>query len=381
MQAVILAGGRGTRLYPLTSLIAKPMVPLFGRPVMEHMIRRLERCGFRDIGVTLSHLAQDVVSYFGGGSRWGVHLQYSVEDAPLGTAGSVKLIQRSLADTFLVVCGDGVTDIDLRAAFRYHKRKRAKVTIILHRVPDPSPFGVVQTARDGRIVSFVEKPPSAAAVGNTVNTGMYIVEPEVLDLVPDGEMFDFARHLFPKLLVRGESFYGYRPRGYWCDVGNLGQYRDVHYDALSGRLNLEVPARQIAARGWMGPGVEIASSARLAEPFYIGEGARVGRDACVGMYSIVGERSVVEDGATVQASILWPSSQVGRNARVQGCIVGGGNVIDAGAALCDTAVIRDNGSASLRAAIGSAVSGLLGGAVNWFTWSDLVSVERRGQAA
>jgi mannose-1-phosphate guanylyltransferase/phosphomannomutase len=357
------------------------MVPLFGRPVMEHMIERLERCGFTDIGVTLSHLAKDVVTYFGGGSRWGVHLQYSIEDAPLGTAGSVKLIRRSLRDTFLVVCGDAVTDIDLRAAYRHHKRKGAKVTIILHRVADPSPFGVVQTERDGRVVSFVEKPMPGTAVGNTVNTGMYIVEPEVLDLVPDGEMFDFARHLFPKLLVRGEPFYGYRPRGYWCDVGNLGQYRTVHYDALSGHLNIDVPARQVAERGWMGPGVEIAPSARLAEPFYIGEGVRVGQEARVGMYSIVGERSVVEDGATVQASILWPSSQVGRNARVQGCIVGGGNAIDPGAALCDTAVIRDNGSLSLRAAIGSAVTGLVTGMTNWFTWSDLARTDRRRQAA
>jgi mannose-1-phosphate guanylyltransferase/phosphomannomutase len=266
--------------------------------------------------------------------------------------------------------------MDLGAAYDYHKRKRAKVTIILHEVADPTPFGVVQTGPDGRILSFIEKPNLGAALGNTVNTGMYIIEPEVLDLVPDGVLFDFARDLFPKLLVRQEPFYGYKPRGYWCDVGNLGQYREVHFDALAGRLNIEVGARQVAERGWLGTGVEIAGSARLAEPFYIGEEARVGQEARVGMYSIIGERSVVEDGATIQGSILWPSSQVGRNARVEGCIVGGGGLIGPGAALCDTAVVRENGSSSLRAAIGSAVSGLLGGAANWFTWSDLVRVDR-----
>ena len=168
LQAVILAGGKGTRLHPLTSGIPKPMVPLFGKPVMEHMIALLGRHGYADIGMTVSHLAMDVMKHFGGGSRWGVHLQYSIEDTPLGTAGGVKQIRSSLRDTFLVVCGDAVTDIDLRAAYEYHKRKKAKATIILHEVADPSPFGVVQTGSDGRILSFVEKPQPGTAVGKTV---------------------------------------------------------------------------------------------------------------------------------------------------------------------------------------------------------------------
>ncbi|MCS6950655.1 MAG: nucleotidyltransferase family protein, partial [bacterium] len=206
MQAVILAGGQGTRLRPLTAHTPKPMVPLFDRPVMEHALRLLRKHGIQQVFVTLSYRAREIIDYFGGGSRWGMRIHYSIEDEPMGTAGGVRRFASLLHDTFLVISGDAVTDFDLSEAVAFHRRKGAVATMLLYSVEDPTPFGIVETDSDGRVRQFLEKPSLNEVFTNTVNTGIYVLEPYALRLVPDDQPYDFSRNLFPRLLANNDPF-------------------------------------------------------------------------------------------------------------------------------------------------------------------------------
>ena len=233
MKAVIMAGGEGTRLRPLTCTLPKPMVPILNRPMMEHILNLLKRHGFRNVASTLWYL-NDVTAYFQDGPEFGVRMEYYIEREPLGTAGSVKNASAFLTDTFVVVSGDALTDIDLTKAVSYHKEKGSVATLVLTSVANPLSYGVVLTDGDGKIAQFLEKPTWSQVFSDTVNTGIYILEPEVLDLVRPGQKVDFSQ-MCSGTLERGAPMYGYVATGYWSDVGNLEVYRQAHRDCLDGK--------------------------------------------------------------------------------------------------------------------------------------------------
>src|SRR5215210_7026056 len=222
MKAVVMAGGKGTRLRPLTSDQPKPMIPIVNVPCMEHIVRLLERHGFTDIVVTLQFMPEEIQDYFGDGSDWGMNIRYSVEDAPAGTAGSIKLAEEYLkGERILVISGDALTDADLSRVVEFHEEKGAEATMVLKSVENPLDFGIVITEEDGRLSPFLEKPAWGQVFSDTVNTGIYVLEPSVLTEIPSEEEYDFAKELFPKLLEAGRPLYGYVAEDYWQDIGTL----------------------------------------------------------------------------------------------------------------------------------------------------------------
>jgi len=239
MKAVVMAGGSGARLRPLTINRPKPMVPLVNKPVIGHILDLLKRHGINEVVVTLQYMAESIQDYLGDGQSMDMNIRYSVEESPLGTAGSVKQAQEYLDETFIVISGDAVTDIDLGAVIAYHKAKQALATITLYHVPNPLEYGVVITDGEGRIQQFQEKPSWGEVISDTVNTGIYVLEPEVLNYFEPGVSFDFSKDLFPILLSRGDPMYGYVADGYWCDVGNINEYTRASNDVLEGRVRVE----------------------------------------------------------------------------------------------------------------------------------------------
>jgi len=245
MKAVVMAGGEGTRLRPLTCNRPKPMVPIVNRPVMEHIINLLKEQGIKEIFVTLYYLPQVIQDYFGDGSDFGVKIKYYIEETPLGTAGSVKQIEKELDDTFVIISGDALTDIDLSKAIDFHKKKESLATLVLTQVEEPLEYGVVVTEEDGKIKHFLEKPDWSEVFSDTVNTGIYVLEPECLQFFEHGINFDFSKDLFPLLLAKEYPLYGYLTSDYWCDVGNIEQYRQAHNDVLDGKVHINIPGRCI----------------------------------------------------------------------------------------------------------------------------------------
>ncbi|MBC9785744.1 nucleotidyltransferase family protein [Heliobacterium chlorum] len=236
MKAVIMAGGLGTRLRPLTDNMPKPMVPIHGRPAMEYAVMLLKCHGITDIAVTLCYQPKIIMNYFGDGSRFGVRFEYFVEKEPLGTAGSVKQAQDYLDESFLVISGDGITDIHLGKIIHFHQKKQALATMALTWVDNPTQFGIVVTDENGRICRFIEKPKPEQVFTNTINTGIYVLEPEIFTYMPEG-FFDFSKQLFPLLLDKDLPFYGVHSRGYWKDIGTIEQYNQVHIDINNGKLS------------------------------------------------------------------------------------------------------------------------------------------------
>ncbi|GAF25090.1 nucleoside-diphosphate-sugar pyrophosphorylase [Moorella thermoacetica Y72] len=321
MKAIIMAGGEGSRLRPLTCKRPKPLVPVANRPVMEYCVDLLRDLGIREVGVTLQYLPQLIEEYFGDGSDFGLHLHYFVEDKPLGTAGSVKNAAAILDETFVVVSGDALTDFDLRPAIARHKESGALATLVLTAVDNPLEYGVVITNPDGSIRSFLEKPSWGEVFSDRVNTGIYILEPEVLELIPEGRPFDFSKDLFPRLLKEKRPLYGVTLSGYWCDIGNLTQYRQAQEDILRGRVKVRVVGQDKGGGVVMGEGVEIAPGARIEGPVLIGGACHIATGAVVGPFTVLGPYTRVEEGATVRRSVLWDNVYTGEGANVRGAVV------------------------------------------------------------
>lgn len=324
MQAVIMAGGVGMRLRPLTANVPKPMVPLFDRPVMEHILNLLAKHGITDVIVTLSHLTGEIAEYFGDGSSLGVKIRYSIETDPYGTAGGVKLVQDMIDGTFVVISGDVVTDFDLTEALYKHRSASAIATIMLSDVDDPTQFGAVQCDPNGKVMRFLEKPKSSDVFGKTVSAGIYVLEPEVLSCIPYNWPFDFGRDLFPRMLNNGEPVYGFPIPGYWCDIGNVNHYRKVHFDALEGKLKIDLPAAHIGQGIWIGERVDLHSSVEISAPVFLGPGAIIRRGAILENHTVVGTEALINEGARISHSVIGSRSCVGRNAVVTNCITSGG---------------------------------------------------------
>jgi mannose-1-phosphate guanylyltransferase/phosphomannomutase len=322
MKAVVMAGGEGTRLRPLTSNQPKPMVPIVGKPCMEHILELLREHGFLDVVVTVAFLPQAIRSYFGAGDGLGLNIEYSVEESPLGTAGSVRLASDRLDDTFLVISGDALCDIDLGAIVAAHKEKGADVTIGLKSVENPLEFGIVVTDEDDRVERFLEKPSWGQVFSDTINTGIYVLEPEVLRHVPTDRPYDFSKELFPLLLEMGRPIYGHVCEGYWQDIGNLDQYRQANFDALDERVSLNIQGLKIRGDVWIGEGVEIDDVEGVEGPAFVGNYCAISPESSVGPYSVLGPATTLRERARVSRSVLDASCYLGRSAVVEGAILG-----------------------------------------------------------
>lgn len=341
MKAVILAGGKGSRLRPLTCNRPKPMVPLLGRPCMAYAVDLLQRAGIREIVVTL-HAFPDVIrSYFGDGRDRALRMHYVEETQPLGTAGSVKNAARWLREPFVVMAGDAVTDFPLAEAFRYHRAHGALATVVLTRVEQPLAYGVAIQDVDGRIVRFLEKPSWGEVFSDTVNTGIYILEPDVLELIPAGLPFDFSHDLFPAMLRDGLPFYGYVADGYWSDIGTPAQYRQTQFDMLDGKVLVDIDGQRVAPRIWLAPSAQVAAGAVLTEPCYIGADAVIESGAQVGPYTVVGAGNVLHAGATLRRTVLGDHNVIGEGVELRGATVCGHTTIAPHAACFEGAIIGD----------------------------------------
>jgi mannose-1-phosphate guanylyltransferase / phosphomannomutase len=340
MRAVLMAGGSGTRLRPLTCDLPKPMVPILNRPIAQHIINLLKRHRIQEIIATLHYLPDAMRDYFQDGSDFGVQMTYAVEeDQPLGTAGCVRNVAELLDSTFLVISGDCITDFDLTAAIRFHRERQSKATLILASVPNPIEFGVVITDEHQRIKRFLEKPSSSEIFSDTVNTGTYILEPEVLDYLPLNQEADFSKDLFPLLLEKDEPMFGYVLDGYWCDVGHLDAYREAQYAALYQRVKLEFDYMERAPGLWVGQNSYIDPSAHIDTPTLIGHNCRIGSRAQIAAGTVIGDNVSIGTDADLKRPIIWNGVIVGDEAHLRACVVARGTRIDRRAHVLEGAVV------------------------------------------
>ncbi len=344
MKAVVIAGGEGSRLRPLTVNRPKPMVPIANRPVMGHLIELLKRHNFSEIIATLQYRADDIQNYFGDGANFGIPIHYSVEPRPLGTAGSVKFADKFLdpREPFLIIAGDALTDLNLSEIVAFHNRVGAAVTITLHHVPNPLEYGVIIADSDGRIERFLEKPSWGQVISDTVNTGIYVISPDVMNEIEPGAVFDFSKDLFPRLLARGAPLYGYIANGYWCDVGDIAEYFRATGDLLSGKVNLGALARDIGGAVFVEDGVAIAPDAQLFGPIFLGRDVKIKGGVVIQGPSVIRPYTIVDNHARIDRSIIWRNSYIGEDAQIRGAIIGARSSVKRRATIFEGAVIGDD---------------------------------------
>lgn len=316
-----MAGGEGSRLRPLTCDLPKPMVNVANKPVMEHIINLLKQYGITEIGITLMYLPQKIRDYFGNGSNWGVNLHYFTEDTPLGTAGSVKNASDFLDETFVVISGDSLTNINLKNAIDFHYSKKSIATLILTKVDVPLEYGVVLAGDEGQIEGFLEKPSWGEVFSDTVNTGTYILEPDVLKYFSRGKKYDFSQDLFPLMLKKKDPIYGYVTRDYWCDIGDLQAYLQAHYDIFQGKINLLNDYTEIRKGIWVGSGTLIEPDAMISGPCIIGNNCRISNKAVIEDMCVIGDNNVIEGETTIKRSILWDNNYIECGSQIRGAII------------------------------------------------------------
>ena len=316
-----MAGGEGTRLRPLTLSTPKPMLPIANIPMMEHIVSLLREHGFDDIVVTVAFLANNIRTYFGDGSEFGVRIKYATEDTPLGTAGSVGNARDELDERFLVISGDVLTDIDLGAVVDEHDRRGAMATIALKAMENPVEFGIVIADAEGRIERFLEKPTWGEVFSDTINTGIYVLEPDVFDYIGEGQV-DFSSDVFPKLLEDGKPLYGSIVDGYWEDVGTLESYVSAHRDALDGDVRVHLPGFEVSDHVWVGEGADVHPEARVDGPCVIGHDCRIAAGAHLAAYTVLGDNVRVGSESYIERSVVHDNSHLGNAVRLRGTIVG-----------------------------------------------------------
>ena len=346
MKAVIMAGGQGTRLRPLTSNQPKPMIPIVGVPCMEHIVELLKRYDFTDIVVTLQFMPEEIQDYFGDGSDWGVNIRYSIEDTPAGTAGSVKMAEEQLdlqGERFLVISGDALTDADLSRLVRFHEENDSEATMVLKSVENPLDFGIVITEEDGRISRFLEKPAWGQVFSDTVNTGIYLLEASVMDEIPDPKKdeYDFSKELFPKLLGAGRPLYGYVMDEYWEDIGTLEQYAGAQRDVLDGKLRgARLPGTRLRENIYVGSRARV-NEEQLVGPVFIGENVRVDESAYISPYSVIEANAVISSGARIERSVVADGSYIGEGAELIDALVGRSSYVQARARVLERSALGD----------------------------------------
>ncbi len=320
---MILAAGGATRLYPLTYTLPMVMVPVVNLPVIEHLLALLKRHGFDEVMVNLHYLHRLITDHLGDGSRFGIHLHYSHEEELSGTAGGVKRVAEFFDDTFLVLGGDDLTDLDLTAFLAYHREKGAEATLAAYPAAGEDEVGFLGLDEEGRIQRFAEKPKSKPDDCPWVNTGIYLFEPSIFDRIPEVRPFDFGRHLFPELVDGGCRFYGYPvEKSYWRDVEDPLNYRQAHWDVLGNTTGIQIPGQEGPPHIWVAEGGEISPQATVLPPVVVGEGARIEAGARVEGPVVLGAGVVVESGARVRSSVIWEESRLSQHCVVEDSLIG-----------------------------------------------------------
>lgn len=353
MKAVIMAGGEGTRLRPLTCSMPKPMARLCGRPALEYILDLLKKNGVTRAAVTLKYLPDVITGAFPDGEYEGMKIDFFEEDVPLGTAGSVKNASSMLDEDFIVISGDALCDFDLTAACRFHREKGALATLLLSHVSDPREYGLVVTGPDGAVKGFVEKPGWAQAVTDLVNTGVYILSPRCLDEIPEGKEFDFAKDLFSLMLKKGMPVYGYECDGYWCDIGDITAYTACQFDMLEGRVNCRLPGS--AQDGVRYKSTRPAGNYRIIRPAYIGRGVQIGAGAVIGPNVVLDDGCTVGSGATVKNSVVLSDAYIGDKCELRGALVCAGASLEKNAAMFEGSVAGEGAAVGRDSAVSPGV--------------------------
>ncbi len=342
----MLAGGKGTRLRPLTIHTPKPIVPIFERPFLHYQLDLLKRVPEIDeVILSLNYQPRRIEEIFGDGSETGLGVRYVVEPAPLGTGGAVRYAGDRLTEAVVVFNGDVLTQVDLAAVIRLHRERKAKATIVLTPVENPSAYGLVETDADGNVRRFLEKPGPDEITCNTINAGIYVLEPDTFDRIPKDVAWSIERSFFPSLIERGETFVAYTDPGYWIDIGTPEKYTQVHRDIMDARY-LAAPFAGGAAQVWVSPQARVEDGAVLEGPCFVDEGSVVKSGARIGAYSVIGRQCHIEERAVVERSIVWANTRISQEAVVRGAILGrhchiGRNATVDAAVLGDKSVVTD----------------------------------------
>jgi NDP-sugar pyrophosphorylase family protein len=324
MKAILLAGGKGTRLRPLTIHTPKPIVPIFDRPFLHYQLDLLKQVPEIDqVILSLNYQPRRIEEIFGDGTEAGVSIRYVVEPAPLGTAGAVRYAGESLRESVVVFNGDVLTEVDLKAVIALHRERRAKATIVLTPVENPSAYGLVETDADGNIRRFLEKPKPDEITCDTINAGIYVLEPDTFDRIPKDTPWSIERSFFPSLIERRETFVAYVYRGYWIDIGTPEKYMQVHRDIMDGRYaGYRAASFASGAKAWVSPQARVDAGVSVEGPCFVDEGTVVKAGARIGPYSVVGRQCHIEEHASVERAIVWANTRISQEASVRGSILG-----------------------------------------------------------
>jgi NDP-sugar pyrophosphorylase family protein len=348
MKAIMLAGGKGTRLRPLTIHTPKPIVPIFERPFLHYQLDLLKKVPEIDeVILSLNYQPRRIEEIFGDGSESGLAIRYVVEPAPLGTGGAIRYAGETLRESVVVFNGDVMTEVDLAAVIRLHRERQAKATIVLTPVDNPTAYGLVETDDAGNILRFLEKPNPDEITCNTINAGIYVLEPDTFDRIPKDVPWSIERSFFPSLIERGETFVAYTDPGYWIDIGTPEKYVQVHRDIMEGRYHAAPFSGLTAGEPWISPNARIEDGAIIEGPCFIDEGAVVKCGARIGAYSVIGRQCHIEEHAVVERSIVWANTRISQEAVVRRsilgrhCHIGRSATVDNDALLGDKSVITD----------------------------------------
>jgi mannose-1-phosphate guanylyltransferase/phosphomannomutase len=337
-----MAGGKGTRLRPLTSNVPKPMVPIANKPILIHIIELLKKHNFNEIIITIGYLGKKISEMIGDGSDLGVNLSYSWERRPLGTAGGVKKVQDKLDDTFLVISSDILTDLNLTDMLSFHKKAGCLATVALTQTEIPVAYGIVFTEENGQINRFLEKPGWSEVFSDKINTGIYILEPKILSYIDEDQEYDFSKQLFPLLLERGESLFGYWGDFYWLDVGNPKKYIQANHDVLTKKVHVNISGKETKEDVWVGKGTLIDTDANVWPPVIIGHNCKIEKGATIDRLTIIGDGVFVGKGADIKRSIIWNNSTIRENTKLDGCVISSRVELGADSTVQSDAVIGDD---------------------------------------
>jgi len=348
MKAILLAGGKGTRLRPLTVHTPKPIVPILNRPFLYYQIDLLRQVPEIDeVILSLNYQPRRIEEIFGEGEGLGLRVRYVVEPQPLGTGGAIRYAGDSLTESVVVFNGDVLTQVDLAAVLRLHRERKAKATIVLTPVENPRAYGLVETDRQGNVLRFLEKPGDSEITCNTINAGIYVLEPDTFDRIPKDTAWSIERSFFPSLIERGETFVAYVDNGYWIDIGTPAKYLQVHRDIMDGSYLAPPFAAAPAGTAWVSPEAKIDEGVELHGPCFVDEGVVLKAGTRVLPYSVIGRQTHVDESAVIDGAIIWPNGWIGREAHVRGsilgrnCHIGRNAVIETPVVLGDKTVITD----------------------------------------
>jgi NDP-sugar pyrophosphorylase family protein len=343
---MVMAAGAGTRLRPLTNEVPKPMVPIANRPVLEYTLLNLKRHGITDIILNLHSYPAQIKNYFGNGSRWGLRLEYSHEPELMGTAGGVKKAEAFLnKGTFLVMSGDGLTDTDLTTLVAFHRARRSIASMAIAPVESRFDYGITLTKPDGRITRFVEKPSWGEIFSNQVNSGIYVFEPEIFSFIPKNRSYDFGKQVWPLLLKRKKPIFAWKTSAYWCDVGNLNEYRRAQKEFLEKKLYFRPELPEIKPGVWA-PKTMSLQGITFQAPCLIGENVRIDSGVTIGAGTVIGSGSHIESGARLEQTVLWKNVRIGKNLALQDCIVTQDVRLSTKNCILDGAIIMKNDTLS-----------------------------------